>query len=112
MNRKHIRLTESDLHRIVRETVNKVLKESEFDDGSQMMDELAKYITAYKSWSPREESKALRKIDFYRCGINYASEQIYDEMRDLAEDFASDNNLPQEWIDDIDFDELFFNLGK
>ena len=32
MNKKLIRLTEGDLHRIVKESLKRVLKESEFDD--------------------------------------------------------------------------------
>ena len=32
MNKKLIRLTEQDLHRIVKESVNKILKEGYFDD--------------------------------------------------------------------------------
>ena len=33
MNKKLIRLTESDLHRIVKESLNRVLKESKYEDG-------------------------------------------------------------------------------
>ena len=32
MNKKLIKLTESDLHRIVKQSVNKILRESHFDD--------------------------------------------------------------------------------
>lgn len=32
MNKKLVRLTESDLHRIIKESVNRILMESEFDE--------------------------------------------------------------------------------
>ena len=39
MNKKLIRLTESDLHRIVKESVNRILKEVKYDYENQAYDE-------------------------------------------------------------------------
>lgn len=39
MNKKLIRLTESDLHRIVKESVNMILKEARYDVENQVYDE-------------------------------------------------------------------------
>lgn len=39
MNKKLIRLTESDLHRIVKESVNRILKEAKYDYENQAYDE-------------------------------------------------------------------------
>jgi hypothetical protein len=47
MNKKIIRLTESDLHRIVKRSVNKILKESL--DSNMMMDDKERVFEAFKN---------------------------------------------------------------
>ena len=58
MNKKLIRLTESDLHRIVRESVNKVLKETangqqfdrgEFEEDRASLLQIMRHLEAYRS---------------------------------------------------------------
>ena len=74
MNKKLIRLTESDLHRIVRMSVNKVLRESEYgkptswkehNDGIATYDEYGNEIGGYNFGAPfhgdSPESLARRK---------------------------------------------------
>lgn len=60
MKRKHIRLTESDLHRIVKESVKKVLKEGLWDaierDNHQVYDMFVDFIKNY--YAPNDDSKA------------------------------------------------------
>ena len=43
MNKKLIRLTESDLHRIVKESVNRALREG-IDDGDELYNEIMHHI--------------------------------------------------------------------
>jgi hypothetical protein len=46
MNKKRIRLTESDFHKIVKESVNKILKESSYDSrGASLSDEFIEETT-------------------------------------------------------------------
>ena len=44
MNKKLIRLTESDLHKIINESVKKVIKESVYDEAEQKADKIANFI--------------------------------------------------------------------
>lgn len=60
MNKKLIRLTESDLHRIVKESVNKVLREGLWNaierDGYQIYDTFVDFIKNY--YAPNDDNKA------------------------------------------------------
>lgn len=44
MDKKLIRLTESDLHKIINESVKKVIKESVYDEAEQKADKIANFI--------------------------------------------------------------------
>lgn len=107
--KKLIRLTEGDLHRIVKESVKMVLRESEND---YLTRELARFITMNRNWSEEEENKAFDLINSWRCDIDTASPRIYNEMSNLADDFALDHDLPEEWRDNVDLNELFWELGE
>ena len=64
--KKTIRLTESDLHRIIKESVNKVLREDAFD------------VPSMKTWSPHAQ-KMMTMFDNLKNILNeiakYASQQ-------------------------------------
>ena len=55
MNKKLIRLTESDLHRIVKESVNKILREMDGDEWAD--DSLKQQETNIKDQQARSEGK-------------------------------------------------------
>ena len=46
MNKRLIRLTESDLHKIVKESAKKILKETEYGKNEQIDDEFSQQLTA------------------------------------------------------------------
>ena len=60
MNKKLIRLTEADLHRIVKESVNRILSE-EVDTG-QVMPAYERNMKRYTSPSEEEIRKKIRKV--------------------------------------------------
>lgn len=55
MNKKLIRLTESDLHRIVKESVNKILKENDenyyYDDAIEAL-QMSDGFLGFEEWYP------------------------------------------------------------
>ena len=59
MNRKLIRLTESDLHRIVKESVNRVLNESKYEAGYDSGQFLCK--TQVEMYGEEEAAEKIRK---------------------------------------------------
>lgn len=70
MNKKLVRLTESDLHRIIKESVNKILKE------------------AYKDWTYDEEDDIIRRGDkLHRKGSHiddfWGNKKQYDKNEQL-----------------------------
>ena len=84
MNKKLIRLTESDLHRIVRESVNKVLKEEE----GIFHSEPNLYNDAYPTRNG---------IDMYTLGShNNKVKPIYFHTKAEAMDWIKDNVTDQE----------------
>ena len=75
MNKKLIRLTESDLHRIVKRSVNKVLRESYNDDDV--------YMSNYRdAMSDREES--------------YTIDDLFRELKEEGYDFLK-FSYPDAW---------------
>ena len=65
MNKKLIRLTESDLHRIVKESVKKILRE---DAGNEYRGVLLPYGYDIKIWGP--------KIDIYLDKKGWSTDKI------------------------------------
>ena len=70
MNKKLIRLTESDLHRIIKESVNRILKESIEGDFESCADKSSKeYQEGFQEGikdarSAEDRNKLLDKVDF------------------------------------------------
>lgn len=55
-------------------------------------------------------SKAWELMDKYRCPLRMTDNGLYDEITNLIQDYADDNDLSEEWIDNIDVEELFIGL--
>lgn len=76
MNKKLIRLTENDLHRIVKRSVNKVLRESYNDDDV--------YMSNYRdAMSDREDT--------------YTIDDLFSELKEEGYDFL-ENSHPNAWL--------------
>ena len=97
MNKKLIRLTESDLHRIVKQSVSKILKEGKFDDIYKNYPGSPEDSEIFELYQKREELKreyedALKEIDRQ---IN----AHYNWADDHFADYATDNGIT---IDNLD----------
>ena len=59
-----------------------------------------------------EVEKALDIMDKCRCPLSMANDTIVDRIRDLADDFETDNNLSDNWFDEnfADEEEVFWEL--
>lgn len=85
MEKQAIKLTDGDLHRIIKESVNKVLKESYNDDDTHM----SNYLDAM---SDRHESMSVNSI---------LSDLKYEEGIDLGE--CPDTWQPANWSDVLQY---------
>lgn len=105
--RIEIALTEMELHNILKESIEKVLKKVSVPSTDAAM----QYIRNNKTWSDEEEQRALTLIDRRRCSIEYADHRIAAEINDLLDEFGTENGLQEGWwLDDMDVDEVFLNL--
>ena len=69
------------------------------------------YVRENKSWSKACEEYALETIGEYRCPIEQASEEIYNEIIELMDDYGRLHDFPEGWWCDFgDTDEIFFEL--
>ena len=86
MNKKPIRLTESDLHRIVRESVNKILNEVKWKDS--FGSEHSTHGDNEKDWLEvaKERKRRVDKIDPSQYGYT-----IWDLKDEYFDKFAKDN---------------------
>ena len=59
-----------------------------------------------------EVEKALDVMDKRRCPLGMANDTIVDRIRDLADDFETDNNLSDDWLYENfdDEEEVFWKL--
>ena len=59
-----------------------------------------------------EVEKALDVMDKSRCPLDMANNAIVDKIRDLADDFETDNNLSDDWFckNFDDEEEVFWKL--
>lgn len=73
-------------------------------------DELIEYIKSNIVDFDDKISEAWESLDKYRCSLIMAENGLYDKISDLIQDYADDNGLSEEWIDDIDVEELFNEL--
>lgn len=73
-------------------------------------DELIEYIKSNIADFDDKISKAWELLDKCRCPFRMADNGLYDEIANLIQDYADDNDLSEEWIDNIDVEELFIEL--
>lgn len=78
MNKKLIRLTESDLHRIVKESVNKVIKE-DFDRGMDIASMLRAKMEDVLRQNGLEYDTTLNGFSVYPSNDNIVNIEIYKE---------------------------------
>lgn len=104
-----IRITESELRDMVKESVKAALSES--TGFSPAIEQAIQYVRDNKTWSDAEEQAALDNINHMRCGISDASEEISMAVYDLMEEFGEQNGYPENWwLEETDEDEIFFEL--
>ena len=99
MNKKLIRLTESDLHKIVKESVNKMLKESSWADGAEMT-----------SVSMNESIEYHGPTPFSIGDVAYHNQQLRGEIKDIIEFCDIAKNIPREHKHTNFYTQLIKNL--
>ena len=54
---------------------------------------------------------AVKVMDEQRLPIAYVDEDLYDEVHDLLEEYAQDNDLPEGWwMNECEIEEIIFKL--
>ena len=110
MNKKLIRLTESDLHRIVKESVNRIIKEAAdidaFDDDYEM------YSDQFKPKEGSIEQRITEKLN----NVNNLVYQAFEEFGNLVFEEGVKEEYPilQEYYDSLysDFKKLMAKLKE
>lgn len=118
MNKKLIRLTESDLHRIVKESVNRVLNESYYNSSDSRFNNLASRLMEYlKDWFicvPEEDeiknelNETLHTLDITlgslgRCIDDYREKN---GTQDSGEEYMVNDYSHSHEMGDFDYDYL------
>ncbi len=75
-----------------------------------MFKKALQFVRDNKDWSEACEAYALETVDKMRYPIDQASEEIGDKIRDLMDEFGYRNDLPEDWWEDYDIDDIFFKL--
>ena len=96
MNKKIIRLTESDLHRIVKESVNRILKESTFPTDDEYA-QMGKYYVAADTNSEYFDDYN----EAYRYAYNEAKKSYENDGYNMEDIHLMDN---QKWQSIVIFD--------
>lgn len=94
---------------------NSRIKDSEFNEWDEEYDkdELISYVKDMFEQCDINEgviSHALSIMNRNRCPLSYANDEIYDAIQSAISDFALDNGLSEDWQDDIDIEELFWEV--
>lgn len=71
---------------------------------------LIPYIKEKLNNADERISNAWCCIDRYREPLRMADNALYEEINACIEQYANENGLSQEWIDNIDIEELFGKL--
>ena len=80
-------------------------------DDDEMLDMALQYIRENKTWTDAEEEQALNTINHLKCGIAQANSKICSDIRDLMDDWSTDNNISQDWWQEFtDEDDIFLKL--
>ena len=93
----------------VAKTIKKHLNENVEDD---LLDDLLIYINDNRDFSDDEIKVALGNMEEDRVPLYVADSDINDNLYDLVSDFADDNELSEEWVDEIteDLEDLFYKF--
>ncbi len=93
----------------VAKAVKKHLNENVEDD---LLDDLLIYINDNRDFSDDEIKVALGNMEEDRIPLYVAVSDINDNLYDLVSDFADDNELSEEWVDEIteDLKDLFYKF--
>ena len=93
----------------VAKTIKKHLNENVEDD---LLDDLLIYINDNRNFSNDEIKVALGNMEEDRVPLYVADSDINDNLYDLVSDFADDNELSEEWVDEIteDLEDLFYKF--
>ena len=83
MNKKLIRLTEGDLHRIVRESVNRILNEGAYNMNSSEYKQM--YDSGDKWYDDREDADTRKEIEDYEALPDKARHPYGTEIPDLSD---------------------------
>ena len=68
------------------------------------------YVRENKTWSEAEEQVALERIDRWRCPLDHAYPSISDEISELMCEYGVENDLPEDWCEDFDAEDIFWKL--
>ena len=95
MNKKLIRLTESDLHRIVKESVNKILKESKITPNLEQSmdmykDDPKRYMHTLSAFQMRYETIL---HDAEKMGLDDIAEIAQHRLNQLSNEVVNARNL-------------------
>lgn len=91
MNKKLIRLTEQDLHKIVKESVNRVLKESKYEDGYDSGQFLCQtQIEMYGEEAAKEKIRKELEIREYWAEENRRNRRTQDPFKKGEADALAD----------------------
>lgn len=77
----------------------------------ELKDELLQYIRDNKGWTDAMEEVALEQINKMRCPLRMTAtgENICNNIRELLESFAEENDLDTDWwSEDFDDEEEIF----
>ena len=102
MNKRRIKLTESDLHRIVKKSVNKILRESEIMSDKDIANQYSDMKITYFEIKPLKYDdgwKGTFEIEFPNAdGIDYDETMVNDFFvyDTVGKEIAWDNWLPDE----------------
>ena len=83
MNKKLIRLTESDLHKIVKESVNRVINEAAYNMNSSEYKQM--YDSGDKWYDDREDADTRKEIEDYEALPDKARHPYGTEIPDLSD---------------------------
>ena len=75
-----------------------------------MRNELLEHIKQNKTWTDSEEQDALERINRSHSPLSFASPRIYNAIEELKSDFALNNGLNSDAMDEYNTEELFWDL--
>ncbi|MBO4659522.1 MAG: hypothetical protein J5637_07865 [Prevotella sp.] len=69
------------------------------------------YVRQKHSWNEHDEALALEDMVRYRCPIEFADDDIANEIEDLMERYGLENDLPKSWwVEEGDVNDIFWML--